>query len=231
MSPKNALQFSSQINSSTASQLQDTSSESGNEEEPPTFSGNRDIEVVDMGTSQSEDDESISTSAELSPETAQLRAGLKTFRMLLAEFSGKSLYNCIRWVKHQPYLSAVPKENKIAMLEDYWAAFIMLEITDWLTPMIKAQIQLTSAEQPLCFWELVDEVQNLNLTEKINTRCLLVLNAMSVWFNTNSIHEVTSNSLVSRVRDVDKDFIERMLFNNMFEMPISSVITDIFDSV
>lgn len=45
MSPKNALQFSSQINSSTASQLQDTSSESGNEEEPPTFSGNRDIEV------------------------------------------------------------------------------------------------------------------------------------------------------------------------------------------
>jgi hypothetical protein len=34
------------------------------------------------------------------------------------------------------------------MLEDYWAAFMMLEITDWLTPMIKAQIQLTSAEQP-----------------------------------------------------------------------------------
>lgn len=69
-----------------------------------------------MGTSQSEDDESISTSAELSPETAQLRAGLKTFRMLLAEFSGKSLYNCIRWVKHQPYLSAVPKENKVCPL-------------------------------------------------------------------------------------------------------------------
>jgi hypothetical protein len=68
-----------------------------------------------MGTSQSED-EGISTSAELSPEAAQLSAGLKTFRMLLAEFSGKSLYNCIRWVKHQPYLSAVPKENKVCHL-------------------------------------------------------------------------------------------------------------------
>ena len=66
-----------------------------------------------MGNSQESEDEDNSTSAELSPEAAQLRAGLHTFRMLLAEFSGKSLFDCIRWVKNQPYLSAVPKENKV----------------------------------------------------------------------------------------------------------------------
>ena len=46
MSSRNVLQFSTQINSSTASQVQDTSSESGNEEELPTMSANRDVEVL-----------------------------------------------------------------------------------------------------------------------------------------------------------------------------------------
>ena len=45
MSPRNALPFSTQINSSTASQVQYTSSESGNEEELQTMSATRDIEV------------------------------------------------------------------------------------------------------------------------------------------------------------------------------------------
>lgn len=46
MAPRTLPELPSNINSSTASQVQDTSSESGNEEELITSSTNHDVEVI-----------------------------------------------------------------------------------------------------------------------------------------------------------------------------------------